>query len=102
MAAKKKTTKELLREWREDAGLNLDRAALLAEGELESPVSREMVRRYEVDNNLTEQDLEPGLLAALLTVYGKSASDLPKEVAERVKRHRDLLVRSSGCIPLAA
>lgn len=85
----------LLRRWREDAGMKLDRAAVYASDLLGSDISSELVRRYETDK--PERQMQPVIVAALLTVYGRRESDLPEPMRSRVGKTRGLLDALSRC-----
>lgn len=89
------TTGALLRQWRVEAGLKLDRAAVYASDRMGQEISSEKERRYETV--VPADAMEPLVVAALVDLYGRSLSELPEEVRERVERARDLLSALSAC-----
>lgn len=96
MAQTPETTGALLRTWRVTAGLKLDRAAVYASDRMGQDISSEKVRRYETV--VHEEAMDPLVVAALVDLYGRSLSDLPERVRERVERARDLLSSMSAWV----
>lgn len=88
-------TGALLRQWREEAGMNLDRAAVYAEDKSGRTISSEKVRKYETEK--PEAEMDPQILAGLIATYGKKASDLPPHMAEKVGQLRELLDSLCRC-----
>lgn len=86
------TLGELLRTWREGAGLQLDDAAYLARQQLPArmTISRETIRRIEV-GTIREDRIDPVHLFAIVAAYGKTLSDLPAAASLDADRLRDLL-----------
>lgn len=77
------TVHELLREWRGD--MKLDRAAVYLSDVLGREVSRETIRRYEVEAE-APKTLDPVVLAGLAKVYKRDPSDLPPAVVEELRK----------------
>lgn len=77
-----KTVHQLLREWRGD--MKLDRAAVYLSDILRREISRETIRRYEVEAE-APKTLDPVVLAGLARVYKRDPSDLPPGVVEELR-----------------
>lgn len=77
------TVHELLRSWRGD--MKLDRAAVYLSDVLGREISRETIRRYEVQSEAPKH-LDPMLLAGLARIYGHDPSDLPPAVVDDLQR----------------
>lgn len=91
------TIHETLRSWR--GPMKLDRAAVYLSDVLGREVSRETIRRYEVQDEAPKQ-LDPLLLAGLARVYGRSLSELPASVVVQLRRLA-LVLDSDGADPPA-
>lgn len=74
---------ELLRSWRGD--MKLDRAAVYLSDEIGREVSRETIRRYEVQSEAPKH-LDPMLLAGLARIYGHDPADLPPAVVAELRK----------------
>jgi len=92
------TVHQLLRAWRDAKELKLDRAALLLSDELGREISRETVRRYEVEQEAPKY-LDPMILAGLARIYDQDPSDLPPGVVENLKRLAKVIDISHGRTP---
>lgn len=77
------TIHALLREWRGE--MKLDRAAVYLSDILGREVSRETIRRYEVEAE-APKTLDPILLAGLARVYQRDPSDLPPLVVAELRK----------------
>lgn len=86
------TLGELLRMWREAAGLQLDDVAYLARQRLRGrlTISRETIRRIEV-GIIPEDRIDPVHLFAIIATYGKTIDDLPAAALIDASMLRDLL-----------
>lgn len=86
-------TGRLLREWRGE--MRLERASVYVSDLLGYEVSREKVRRYETTT--PEEDMDPSVVSALVTVYGRRYGELPPYMADRVERIKELFTALSRC-----
>jgi hypothetical protein len=82
---KRKSVGRLLRDWRDEAGLKLDRAAVYASDAMGVEVSSEKIRRYETGSG-PAGGLDPLLLLTLVRLYGHDVADLPDAERARVNR----------------
>lgn len=78
-----RTVHALLREWRGD--MKLDRAAVYLSDLLGREVSRETIRRYEVESE-APRTLDPVVLAGLARVYDRDPSDLPPPYVQELRK----------------
>lgn len=93
------TVHELLRSWRGE--MKLDRAAVYLSDLLGREVSRETIRRYEVQSEAPKH-LDPMLLAGLARIYGHEPSDLPPAVVNNLQRLAvviDISRPHTDCVP---
>lgn len=88
-------TGKVLVQWREHAGFRLDEASVDVGRLLGHRVSRETIRRYEVD--YPESKMDPVLIVALAEVYGARIGALPDEMLKVIDARRDLLIRVLPC-----
>ena len=65
--------------------MKLDRAAVYLSDEIGREVSRETIRRYEVQSEAPKH-LDPMLLAGLARIYGHDPADLPPAVVEELRK----------------
>src|SRR5437764_1383127 len=65
--------------------MKLDRAAVYVSDLLGREVSRETIRRYEVEKE-APRTIDPVLVAALARVYGHDPSELPPEIVAGLER----------------
>jgi hypothetical protein len=81
-------TGQLLREWRDAAGMKLDRAAVYVSDRTGVEISSEKLRRYET--GWPESKMDPAVLLGLLGLYGKNLGELPVVSRERAHRLQQL------------
>jgi isocitrate/isopropylmalate dehydrogenase len=79
-----------LRKWRDEAEMNLSRAATYVSDMIGYEVSSEYIRRMETDQKNPE-DWDPIVVLARAHIYKRKEKDLPPEFIARVERIRQIL-----------
>jgi hypothetical protein len=79
-----------IRQWREDADMGLNRAAVYVSDMMGYEISSEYIRRMETEAKIVD-DWDPVVVLALAAVYRRKAKDLPAVLINRVERIRRII-----------